>query len=127
MRADVVTMSREYGAGASHLASLLGTELEWPVLDTEIPLEIARRLNIPEGSLEEWDEHAPRLLESIGNALLLGSPDVLIDPAYARRPAARDIAEATRAFLLERVQRPPLIIVGHGAQVLFENRPRTVH
>jgi hypothetical protein len=127
MRCDVVTMSREYGAGASELAVLLGSALEWPVFDAEIPLAVARRLGIPDDWLDLWDEHAPRLLESIGNSLLLGSPDLQIDPAYARRPAAREVADATRSVLLERVETPPVIVVGHGAQAIFRDRPRTLH
>jgi cytidylate kinase len=127
MRYDVVSLGRESGAGAGQLARQLGAELGWPVFDEEIPRAAARRLGIPDDSLDEWDEHAPRFLESIGHALLLGSPDVMVDPAYARRPAARDVADATREVLLERAAEPPVILVGHGAQVLLENRPRTLH
>ena len=127
MRYDVITLSREYGAGAGQLARRLGAELGWPVFDEEIPRAAAQRLGIPDDSLDEWDEHAPRFLESIGHALLLGSPEVMVDPAYARRPAARDVADATREVLLERAARPPVIVVGHGAQVLLQDRPRTLH
>jgi hypothetical protein len=127
MRHDVITISREYGAGASELAALLGSALEWPVMDSEIPLAVAWRLGIPDDSLEQWDEHAPRLLESIGNAVLLGNPEVLVDPAYMRRPAAREVADATRDVLIQRVATPPVIVVGHGAQMIFRDRPRTLH
>jgi Cytidylate kinase-like family len=127
MQTDLITISREYGAGASELAALLGSRLGWPVLDAEIPAAVATRLRIPHESLEDWDEHAPRLLESVGRSLLLGNPQLLLDPAYAGRPEARDVAAATRSLLLEAVRTPPLIIVGHGAQVIFHDRPRTLH
>jgi hypothetical protein len=127
MQTDLITLSREYGSGASELAGLLGERLGWRVLDAEIPAAVATRLRIPNDSLVEWDEHAPRLLESIGQSLLLGNPQVLIDPAYAGRPQARDVAAATRTVLLDAAASPPLIIVGHGAQVIFGDRPRTLH
>lgn len=127
MPADLITLSREYGAGASELAAQLGARLGWRVLDSEIPLEVARRLGIPSTSLGQWDEHAPGLLESMGNALLLGSPDLLIDPGVAARPQARDVSAATNALLLESAAHPPLIVVGHGAQVIFADRPHSVH
>ena len=127
MQADLITLSREYGAGAGDLAQRLGAALGWPVLDAGIPLAVAQRLGIPEDSLDEWDEHAPNFLESVGNALLLGSPEILIDPEYARRPVAREVADATRAVLLELTATPPVIVVGHGAQVLLGDRPRTLH
>jgi cytidylate kinase len=127
MRPDLITISREYGAGASDLAARLGETLGWPVLDAEIPHEVAWRLGIPDDSLEEWDEHAPGLLESIGHALVMGSPDVVLDPTYARRPDAEDVAGATRALLLERAATAPLIVVGHGGQAIFHERPGTLH
>jgi cytidylate kinase len=127
VRADLITLSREYGTGAGELAQRLGNALGWPVLDSDIPLAVAARLGIPDDSLDEWDEHAPNFLESVGNALLLGSPEIMIDPSYARRPAAREVAEATREVLLERTASPPVIVVGHGAQVLLADRPRTLH
>jgi hypothetical protein len=116
MRHDMITISREYGAGASELASLLGPVLGWRVLDAEIPVAVATRLGIPDDALEEWDEHAPGFLESIGNSLMLGSPDLLIDPAFAGRPQSRDVAAATRRLLLEAAATPPLIVVGHGGR-----------
>jgi cytidylate kinase len=84
-------------------------------------------LGIPSDSLEDWDEHAPGLLESMGNALLLGSPELLVDPVFAARPHPRDVAAATHELLLDAVRAPPLIIVGHGAQAIFVDRPHSVH
>jgi cytidylate kinase len=127
MRSDLITISREFGAGASDLAARLGETLGWPVLDAEIPHAVAERLGIPDDSLEQWDEHSPGLLESIGHALVMGSPDVVLDPTYARRPVAEDVANATRDLLLERAAGVPLIVVGHGGQAIFHDRPRTLH
>jgi hypothetical protein len=127
MRFDLITISREYGAGASELAALLGERLDWRVFDAQIPAAVAGRLRIPEASLEEWDEHAPGLLEGIGDSLMLGNPQLMFDAAYVRRPQARDVAAATRALLQEAAADPPVIIVGHGAQVQFRERPTALH
>jgi CMP/dCMP kinase len=126
-RVDLITISREYGAGASELAAAVGARLHFRVLDAGIPLAVAKRLRIPSDALESWDEHAPGFLESLGNALVLGSPNMLLDPAIATRPQARDVAAATRHVLIEAAATPPLIIVGHGAQVLFQERERSLH
>jgi cytidylate kinase len=124
---DLITISREYGAGASRLGALLGEQLGWRVLDADIPSDVAGRLGLPPDALAEWDEHAPGLLESIGNAFILGSPELLIDAAVAVRPPARDVAAATKKHLLARAETPPLVIVGHGAQVIFADRPGSLH
>ncbi len=127
MQFDLITISREYGAGASELAALLGERLGWRVLDEQIPAAVAGRLRIPEASLEEWDEHAPGLLEGIGDSLMLGNPQLMFDASYVRRPQARDVAAATRALLQEAAANPPVIIVGHGAQVQFRERRTALH
>jgi cytidylate kinase len=127
IRPDLITISREYGAGASELARLLGQRLGWSVLDAEIPAAVATRLGIPHESLEQWDEHAPRFLESLGYSLMLGNPQLMLNPEYASRPQAHEVAAATRRVLLEATQTPLLIVVGHGAQVIFSDRPRTLH
>ena len=127
MQADLITISREFGAGASELAALLGARLGWRVLDADIPLEVAKRFGVVPDSLEQWDEHAPSLFEKIGKSLMLSSPDLVIDPDVAARPEAREIAEATRHVLLDAAATPPLIVVGHGAQAIFRERPHTLH
>jgi cytidylate kinase len=124
---DLITLSREYGAGASMLAAELGARLGWRVLDQEIALGVARRLGLPESAIEEWDEHVPGLLESVSNALVLGNPYILVDAEVAGRPDHTDVADATRQLLLEEAAHPPLIIVGHGGQSLFHGRPGAVH
>jgi cytidylate kinase len=123
---DLITLSREYGAGASMLAAALGERLGWRVLDEEIPLEIARRLGLPDDALVETDEHAATLLERVGQALVMGSPDLLVNPAVIRLPDPADVAAVTRQLLFEAAADPPLIIVGHGSQALFQHREGTL-
>lgn len=127
MRHDVITLSREYGAGASELAGLLRQRLGWPILDEEITQMVAAELGLPNDFLEEWDEHSPGFLESLGNALRLGSPDMLLDPSYIGRPSAPDVVRATRGVLQKAADAAPVILVGHGAQVILQDRPRTLH
>jgi cytidylate kinase len=124
---DLITISREFGAGGGELAGLLGARLGWRVLDADIPHEVAASLHIPQSALEEWDEHVPSLLEKMGNALLMGSPELLLNPDVIGRPDPQRIALATREVLLAAAARPPLIVVGHGAQSLFHERPHSLH
>ncbi len=124
---DLVTISREYGAGASDLARRLGERLGWRVIDSQIPAAVATRLGIPLDALGEWDEHAPGLLESIGHALVLGSPEILLDSSVTSRPDARRVANVTSDYLRAEAETPRAVIVGHGAQALFASRAGTLH
>lgn len=124
---DIITLSREYGAGASDLAEALGAHLGWPVLDHQIPALVAERLEIPDEALEDSVEHVPTLLENIGTALLRGTPELLIDPNVVGVPEPSVIAAATRELIHEAAAHPPLIVVGHGGQSLFHGRAGTLH
>jgi cytidylate kinase len=126
MRYNLITISREYGAGASELATLLGAALGWRVLNADIPLAVASRLGLSPTAPSLWDEHAPGFFESIGGALMIGTPELPVTAPVAGRPPARDVAAATREVLMEAVASPPLIIVGHGAQAVFADRPGTL-
>jgi hypothetical protein len=119
---QLITISREYGAGGSELGVLLGKELGWPVLDHELVRELAMRLKCEEGEVRAMDEHAPSFLERLASVAVVTAPE---SRAHST-PWVTDpdcIAAAAREVLLEAAQRPPLIVVGHGGNCLFRDRP----
>jgi cytidylate kinase len=123
---DLIALSREYGAGASLLANALGARLGWRVLDDDIPRLVAERLGLASDALVDRDEHAAGLLERAGRAFILGDPQVLLSPDLVLQPDPHDVARATREVLLDAATSTPLIVVGHGAQALFQHRPGTL-
>src|SRR3954447_25019799 len=125
---NLVTVSREFGAGGSQFAAALGARLDWPVLDQEIPDRVAQRLGVERDEVEARDEHAPGLLERIGSAMLRTSPDFAAAPVeLSSAPIPDDIARATREVLEHAAASPPLVVVGHGTQALFHGRPGAFH
>lgn len=124
---DVVTISREFGAGGSELATELGARLGWPVLDHALVERVASRLKLDPRTVEVMDEHAPTLFSRVASALLIAPVEspMLLDTSQVLSPDA--VADASRAAILEAIQSPPLIIVGHGAQLLLRDRPGTLH
>lgn len=124
---DVITISREFGAGGSELATALGRRLGWPVLDHLLVERVADRLRLDPRTVEQMDEHPPTLFSRIAAALLIApieSP-MLIDTTEIMSPDA--VAEAVTGAIRDAVSHPPVIIVGHGAQLLLAHRPRTLH
>jgi cytidylate kinase len=123
---DLVTVSREYGAGGSEFAQALAARLGWPVLDHEIIERVAERLHLRAGVVEERDERPPGWFDRIASTLLISPPEspMQIETAGVMTPDA--IAEAAHAAIMERAENPPAIIVGHGAQYIFRDRPGTI-
>jgi hypothetical protein len=122
MSIQLITMSREYGAGGSELGLLLGKRLGWPVLDHELVRQLAARLSCEEGEVVAMDEHAPSFLERLAAMAVVTAPESRMHSSpWATDPDC--VAAAAREVLLEAAQTPPLIVVGHGGNCLFRDRP----
>lgn len=124
---DLITVSREFGSGGSELARELGTRLGWRVLDRDLVQQVADRLKLDPRTVETMDEHLPGILARISSALLITSPEspVSLDSRDILSPDA--VADATREAMVEAVQSAPVIVVGHGSQALFHDRPGSLH
>jgi cytidylate kinase len=123
---EIVTVSREFGAGGSELASRLGERLSWPVLDDEVACRCAQRLQIDTAAVERMREHSPTLLARITAALLVAPPEAPgIDTTHLMRIDA--IAEAAFESITEAAERLPVIFVGFGTQCIFADRADALH
>ena len=118
---QLITISREYGAGGSELGVFLGKELGWPVLDHELVQQLAARLRCEEGEIVAMDEHVPSFLERLAAVAVVTAPESRVHSSpWATDPDC--VAAAAREVLLEAVRTLPLIVVGHGGNCLFRGR-----
>jgi hypothetical protein len=100
----------------------LGERLGWPVLDHELVRQLATRLRCDERDIVAMDEHAPSLFERIASVAVVTAPE----SRDHSRPWTTDpdcVAAAAREVLLDAAGRLPLIVVGHGGNCLFRDRP----
>ena len=125
-RIELITVSRQFGAGGSELARKLGERLGWPVLDDEVTCRCAQRLNLDTSTVERLREHAPTLLARLSAALLVAPPEAPgIDTMHLLRIDA--IAEAALESITEAARSLPLIVVGFGTQCMFADRADALH
>jgi CMP/dCMP kinase len=125
-RIELITISREFGAGGGDVARKLGERLGWPVLDDEVVCRCAQRLHIDQSAVERLREHSPTLLARLSSALLVAPPEAPgIDTTHLLRIDA--IAEAALESIKEAAQSLPLIVVGFGTQCIFADRPDALH
>jgi cytidylate kinase len=118
---EIVTVSREFGAGGSDVARRLGERLAWPVLDDEVACRCAARLQMDTAAVTRLREHSPTLLARLTAALLVAPPEAPgIDTSHLMRIDA--IAEAAFESITEAAQNLPLIFVGFGTQCIFADR-----
>ncbi len=125
---DLVTVSREFGSGGSEFAHALGERLDWPVLDRTLVYQVAERLELDARVVERLDEHPPTRLSRLAAALFVLPPELPSTYVAPREQLGPDdVAHAVQEVIAEAVRTPPLVVVGHGAQCAFHQRPGALH
>jgi cytidylate kinase len=110
MAMNVITVSREYGAGGGEVARRLAETLGWELLDRELLHRAAAVEHVPDAELERLDEKA------------LGMGDRLrLHPPHQRY--MHGLTEAAR----QAAKRGNVVLVGRGTRQLLGDMPDVFH
>ncbi len=107
---NVITVSREYGAGGGEVARKLAEALGWHLLDRELLHRAAAVEQVPDAELEALDEQAVRM----------------VDRFRLHPPHQRYMHGLTQA-VKEAVARGHVVLVGRGARDLVGPVPGAFH
>jgi cytidylate kinase len=123
----IVTISRMYGSGGSHVARRVAESLGWDLLDNAVVDAVAERLGMPRAEVSAHEERVPSLVERLASALTLSVPEMLPVADTTLEPTEERIVAVTRAVIEEAVQTGHAVLVGRGAQCMLANRPDALH
>ena len=123
-----ITISRQYGSGGSEIAKLVGARLGWVVIDNEFVGLVSQKGGLPRPDVERLEERVPGLLERLGQALALASPEVFVTgETPTTGPSTEDeIHHVTEAVIAEAVKHN-VVLVGRGAQSYLAARDNVLH
>jgi cytidylate kinase len=107
---NVITITREYGAGGGELARKLAETLGWELLDRELLHQAAEVEHVPDAELERLDEKAISMADRFR----------LHPPHQKYLHGLQRAAESAAA-------RGNVIVVGRGARHLLSKRPGALH
>jgi cytidylate kinase len=107
---NVITVSREYGAGGYEVAHCLAERLGWELLDRELLHRAAAVEHLPDAELERLDEKAV----SLADRFRLHPPHQRY--IHGLREAARQAAAAGN-----------VVLVGRGTEQLLADLPNVFH
>ena len=107
---NVITITREYGAGGGEVAGKLAEALGWEVLDRELLHQAAQFEHMPDAELERLDEKAV----SMADRFRLHPP---------HQKYLHGLTEAAR----QAAQRGNVVLVGRGARHLLGEMPEVFH
>jgi cytidylate kinase len=120
----VVTISNQYGCGARAVAEHAAADLGFDVIDRELPVVVAKRMQISDAQAEAADETGRSLSSRLLTSLELATPEVAVtnfgqtfDDDYLR-----EVQEAVREF----ASRGRVVILGRGGGAILGRRTDVV-
>jgi cytidylate kinase len=120
----VVTISNLYGCGAVAVAQRVAAELEYELIDGQLPVVVAKRMQISPVQAHAVDETGRSLGARLLSSLELATPEVAVsgfgetfDEEYVR-----EVQEAVREF----AARGNVVIVGRAAGAILGRRQDVV-
>ena len=123
----IVTISRMYGSGGSHVARRVADSLGWNLLDNEVIDAVAHRLGIPAAEVSAREERVPSLVDRIARAISLTVPEMAATMTDSAPSTEERIVSVTKLVIEEALQRGDAVLVGRGAQWMLGNRSDALH
>lgn len=124
----LITLSRQYLAGASEVAIQVADALGWTVIDDEFIGAIAERLGYTDEDVRNLEERVPSFLERFAQSSALSLPEVLLAaPDSFDEPETIKLAHATRTFVAELGHRDRIVLVGRAAAAVLASERDALH
>ncbi len=110
MNVNVITVTREYGAGGYEVAHLLAESLGWELLDRELLHRAAAVEHLPDAELERLDEKAISLADR-----------------FRLHPPHQQYIHGLREAARQAAAKGNVVLVGRGTGQLIDDTPNVLH
>ena len=126
----LITISRQYGAGGSHVAQRVADLLGWRVVDNELVERVAAQAGLAPEDVAHREERVPGFVERLARTLVAGTPEAGPGPAIA--VPVTDLAEADLVRITERVvaqiaAEGRVVLVGRAAPAVLASERDALH
>jgi hypothetical protein len=123
-----ITIEREFGCGASEIASLVASRLGWGLWDHRLTEEIARLTESTPEAVEQREWRNDPAVYRVFKDFLRGAFEGGLPPANRLHLLdARRIAAVSETVVKSAISSGPSVIVGRGSQFFLRNRKDVFH
>ena len=123
-----ITIEREFGCGASEIASLAASRLGWNLWDERLTQEIARLTESTPEAVERREWRSDPLVYRLFQDFLRGGFEGGLPPTNRLHLLdARRIAAVSETAVKTAFSSGPSVIVGRGSQFFLHNREDVFH
>ena len=125
---NAITIEREFGCGASEIASLVASRLGWSLWDDRLTQEIARLTESTPEAVERREWRADPLVYRLFQDFLRGGFEGGLPPTNRLHLLdARRIAGVSETAVKAALSSGPSVIVGRGSQFFLSNCKDVFH
>src|ERR1700735_3958499 len=120
---NAITIEREFGCGASEIASLVASRLGWALWDERLTQEIARLTQSTPEAVEQREWRSDPVVYRLFQDFLRGGFEGGLPPTSRLHLLdARRIAAVSEIAVKTALSSGPSVIVGRGSQFFLRNR-----
>lgn len=124
----VITVSRQFLAGAETLAKQVADALGWTVLDDAFVERLAEKSGFTMDEVRGLEERAPSFLERFAQSSALSFPEFLVStPMAMEEPDAVKLAHSTRELIEDIGRRERVVMVGRAAAAILARDQNALH
>jgi len=125
---NTITIEREFGCGASEIASLVASHLGWSLWDERLTQEIARLTESTPQAVEQREWRTDPAVYRVFKDFLRGAFEGGLPPTNRLHLLdARRIAAVSEIAVKAALSSGPSVIVGRGSQFFLRNRKDVFH
>ena len=124
----LITISRQYLAGAPAVARRVAEGLGWTVVDDDFVGAIAEKSGLSRDDVESLEESVPTFLERFAQSSALSFPEFLVStPSAIEEPDAVKLAHITKEWIEELGHRDRIVLVGRAAAAVLARERDVLH
>jgi Cytidylate kinase-like family len=125
---QAITIEREFGCGASEIASLVASRLGWSLWDERLTQEIAGLTESTPEAVEQREWRSDPVVYRVFQDFLRGAFEGGLPPTNRLQSLdARRIAAVSETAVKTAFSNGPSVIVGRGSQFFLRNRKDVFH
>jgi cytidylate kinase len=126
----LITISREYGAGGSEVASRVAGALGWRVVDNELVERVAARAGLTPADVAQREERVPTFIERLARTLVAATPELLVPPEAGGTASSlpeEDLVRVTQLVVEEVAAEGKVVLVGRAAPAVLAGKHDAIH
>lgn len=124
----LITISRQYLAGAAGVAKRIADKLDWTVVDDAFIEGVAEKSGYSREDVQSLEESVPSFLERFAQSSALSFPEFLVStPSAMEEPDAVKLAHVTKEFVQELGRRDRVVVVGRAAAAILAREENALH